>query len=103
MEELFPILLVLVFLACGVGMTMWTFSRSRELLDRWAEDNGYQILSSEFRWLRRGPFFWTSSKGQMTYYVVIRTADGRTRNGWVRCGGFFWGLLRDKVEERWEG
>ena len=102
MEDLSPILLVLLFLTIGVGAMMWTFSRARDLLDRWADDNGLEILSAEFRWLRRGPFFWTSSNGQMIYYVVVRTADGHTRRGWVRCGGFFWGLMQDRVEVRWD-
>ena len=99
---MFPALLILVFLTFGIGMTVWTFSRSRDLLNQWACDNGYQIIQSEFRWLRRGPFFWTSSKGQMIYHVVVRTPAGRTRSGWIRCGSFWWGLLQDTVQERWE-
>ena len=102
MAEALPVLLILVLLAFGVGMTVWTFARSRELLNRWANDNGYEIVSSEFRWLRRGPFFWTSSKGQMIYHVVVRTEDGETKRGWVRCGGFWWGLLQDRTEAKWE-
>jgi hypothetical protein len=31
-------------------MAIWTFSRSRELVNRWAAENGYQILHAEFRW-----------------------------------------------------
>ena len=65
--------LILASLAFGVGMTAWTFSRSSVLLDRWASDNGYQIVHSELRWLRRGPSFWISSRGQMIYHVVVRT------------------------------
>jgi len=102
MEEILPALVIFGFLAFGVGMAVWTFSRSRDLLNRWASNNGHQILHSEFRWFRRGPFFWTSSKGQMIYHVVVRTPDGHTRRGWVRCGSFWWGLLQDKVQERWE-
>ena len=95
-------LIILVFVALGVGMTVWTFSRSRKILERWAAENGYQILSSEFRWLRRGPFFWTSSKGQTVYYVVVRTPEGPTKRGWVRCGSFWWGVMQDKAKVRWE-
>ena len=102
MEDLFPLLLIVVLLAFGVVMTIWTFSRARQILEGWAADNGYQLVSSQFRWLRRGPFFWTSSKGQMIYYVVVRTPNGRTRRGWVRCGSFFWGVMRDKAEAKWE-
>jgi hypothetical protein len=102
MEDLFPLLLIIVFFAFGVVMTIWTFSRGRAILEGWAAENGYRLVSSQFRWLRRGPFFWTSSKGQIVYYVVVRTPDGRTRRGWVRCGSFFWGVMRDKAEAEWE-
>ncbi len=59
MNELFPILIVAMFLVFGLAMTAWTFSRSREILEKWASDNGYKLIKSEFRWLRRGPFFWS--------------------------------------------
>ena len=102
MEESLGVLLVLAVASCGVGMMLWTFARGRELLIRWASENGYQILQSEFRWFRRGPFFWTSSKGQVIYHVVVRAPDGTTRSGWVRCGSFWWGVFGDKTETRWE-
>jgi hypothetical protein len=101
MEVAVPFLIVLVVLFVVGGM-VWHFSRARNILQRWAEANGYEILSSEIRWFRRGPFFWTTSKGQDVYYVTIRTPDGQIRNGWVRCGGWFLGLLSDKADVRWD-
>jgi hypothetical protein len=92
----------LVFLAVIGGIWIWAFSRSREMLNDWAQGNGCQIISSEHRWFRRGPFFWTSSKGQIVYYVTVRMPDGQTRQAWVRCGSFWWGIFQDKVEARWE-
>jgi hypothetical protein len=82
MEDFFPLFLIVVFLAFGVVMTIWTFVRGRQILEGWAAENGYQLDSAQSRWLRCGPFFWTSSKGQMICYVVIRLPDGRTRRGW---------------------
>ena len=102
MEEALLVLLMLAVAASGLGMTAWTFSRSRTLLNLWVSENGYQIVHSELRWWRRGHLFWTSARGQMVYHVVVRTPDDSTRRGWVRCGSFFWGLLQDRVEERWE-
>jgi hypothetical protein len=102
MDELFPAIVILAFIAFGVLLIVWTFSRSRSVLDEWARANGFRILSSKFRWVRKGPFFWTSSKGQMVYYVTVMNSDGTRRSGYVRCGGFFLGLLTDKVEVRWD-
>ena len=95
--------LVFVVIVIVIAMLMLIFSRSRRILESWAEENDYQILSSEIRWLRRGPFFWTTSNGQVVYYVTARTSDGTVRKGWVRCGTWWLGVLRDKAEARWEG
>jgi hypothetical protein len=79
----------------------WNISRSRTLLRGWAAQNGFEILHSEFRFFRRGPFFWTTSKGQTVYYVRVRDAEGQTRSGWVRCGSWWLGLCSNKTEARW--
>ena len=104
MNETQPIILFMVVFVFVVAMLMWSWSLSRgkQILEQWAQTKGYRIVSSEHRWLRRGPFFWTTSKGQMVYYVVVEMPDGRTQRGYVRCGSFFWGVMKDQAEERWE-
>ena len=102
MDKGFPIGLFVLVGILMVASMIWHFSRSRSVLEQWAEANGYEILHSEFRNLFRGPFFWTSSKGQTVYYVRVRGRDGHERSGWVRCGGFWAGLFSDKAEVRWE-
>jgi hypothetical protein len=94
--------LIVIVVAVGIAAFMWHLSRSRSLLEKWAAENGYKILHTEYRNLFRGPFFWTSSKGQTVYYVKIRDREGNVRTGWVRCGGWWLGLLSDKTEVRWE-
>jgi hypothetical protein len=91
--------LVLLIAAASVA---WHFGRSRSLLDRWAERHGDRILHSEYRYLVRGPFFWTTSKGQTVYRVTVEDKAGDTRGGWVRCGGWWLGLWSDHVEARWD-
>jgi hypothetical protein len=80
----------------------WRFGRSGSLLSKWAAENGYCIIHEEYRFLRKGPFFWTTSKGQTVYYVVALDSAGNKRRGWVRCGSWWFGLLSDKVEVRWD-
>ena len=85
-----------------IGMLSWHFSRSRSLLDRWADQHGFEILHSEYRHFFQGPFFWTTFRGQTVYRVKVRDGSGQVRSGWVRCGSVFMGLLTDKAEARWE-
>jgi hypothetical protein len=80
----------------------WHFDRSNDLLHRWAAKNDYHIVRQEYRHLLKGPFFWTSSKGQTVYYVTVEDSTGTQRNAWVRCGGWWLGLWSDHVEARWD-
>jgi hypothetical protein len=92
-----------VFFVVVAGLyTVWHFARSQSLLERWATANGYEILHSEYRHLRRGPFLGKVSVKQIVYYVKVRSRDGHERSGWVRCGGAWSGLLSNKTEVRWE-
>ena len=90
------------FAVVVVVMTVWSFSRGRTLLNRWAEVHGFEILHSECRTLCAGPFTWTSSRNQMVYFVRVRDHEGRERSGWVRCGSFWSGIASEKTEVRWK-
>lgn len=95
--QFFCVALAVIFF---LGLMTWHYSRASAILAGWARDNGHQIVSSERCWFCRGPFFW-SSKSQEVYYVTVRTCGGEVRRGWVRCGGFFAGMLSDEAEVRW--
>lgn len=97
-----PILLVAVAVVVGTVSLVWHFGRSGSLLQRWAEQNGYRLIDREYRTFLRGPFFLTTAKGQTVYYVTVEDCEGRRRKGWVRCGGWFLGLLSDNVEVLWD-
>jgi hypothetical protein len=94
---LFPTLVVAV-----VAVAVLQFRRSRTILERWAERQGYRILRSQRRTLRRGPFFFFTARGQEVFRVTVEDAHGRIRHGFVRCGSFMLGILSDRAEVRWD-
>src|SRR5262245_40079728 len=97
LQSLFVILLLVV----GVILTLVShFSRSSSLLRSWADQHGLRIIRKEYRTFLRGPFFWTSSKGQTVYRVIVEDKLGNQRSGWVRCGSWWFGLLSSHVEAR---
>lgn len=98
-SQVFSILIVVVIAVASIA---WRYSRSRSVLELWARENGFEILHSEYRILFRGPFFWTTSRGRTIFYVKVRDSRGKERSGWVRCGGWFFGLMSDNAEVRWE-
>lgn len=75
--------------------------RSRYLLRKWARDHGYELLHADFRMLRKGRYMW-SSRGQAVFRVEVRDREGRTRQGWVRCGGWWTGVWGEHVESKLE-
>ena len=77
-------------------------SMGQSMLDHWTQQNGLQVRSRERCWFFKGSFFWNSSDGQRVYRVVVQDRDGRIRSGYVRCGGFWLGLLSDRVDVRWD-
>jgi len=98
--DVFGVMLLLIAVAAAFQfMALW---RARRMLNDWARERHYQILSARFCWWR-GPFLWHSSRGPVVYRVVIRTPDGQVQHGWVRCGGFMLGIWSNKADAKWEG
>jgi hypothetical protein len=102
MNDTGGVLLIFCFVTFAVLAIGWHYSRAASLLQRWAEQHDYRIIHKEYRYLFRGPYFWTTSKGQVVYRITIEDPEGTVASGWARCGGWFLGLLSDRVEVRWD-
>ncbi len=99
--------IAIVFGAGVVGAigTVFYNRRAAEVLERWADKNGYALLEKKQHYLYfGGPFeLWRTSQYQVVYSVRIRDRQGSERNGWVRCGNYWGGVLfSDKAEVRWD-
>jgi hypothetical protein len=90
---------VVVFVALQMW---WHFSRSNSLLQAWAAEHGLRIVSQQYCWFRKGPYFWTSSRNQTVYHVTVEDEAGNIRRGYVRCGSWLLGLLSSEVDVRWD-
>jgi hypothetical protein len=83
----------------------WFDRRSKIILQKWAYENGFQIMEKKKRYLFfAGPFnWWTNSRNQIIYYLKVRDRNGRERSGWARCGSYFGGVFfSDKIEVKWD-
>jgi hypothetical protein len=100
--DLVPFLLIGPVLVLVIAIVFWHCNRSAAILQKWADDNGYQILEKEFRHFFKGPFFLTASKNQSVYRVTVLDKGGQERSGWVVCGGWWLGMLSDHVKVRWD-
>jgi hypothetical protein len=81
----------------------WLFeTKAQSIFKNWAAKQGYTILQFE-RAFRSGAFsFWTTSRGQVVYFITVRDNQGMERKACVRCGSFGSGVLfNDKIEIKW--
>ena len=96
------LLFFLTFTALAVLLLFWQFSRADEILQRWATANGFKVISAEKRFLRTGPFFLRSTRGQFVFRIVVEDQSGTKRTGWLRVGGWMAGVLSDKAKVIWD-
>lgn len=103
MDDTF-LFVIFIGLACVIGVMSiaWSNNRSQQIVESWASRNGYTLLSAEQRHMMRGPFFWTTARGQTVYYITVRDQHGMVRSGWLRCGSWWLGLWSDQADVRWE-
>jgi hypothetical protein len=101
--EPFAIVLVLavVLILAGVSV-MWRSQRIDTLLRTWADENGYRLISAEYCWFWKVPYWFSSSKSQAVYRVQVEDQAGQVRGGYVRLGGWFLGLWSDAVDVTWD-
>ena len=76
---------------------------ARHRIKQWAERNNYRITKCKMCLTNIGPFsYFGTSGGQSVFKIEAVNAEGKTRTGYVRAGGFFFGLLRKRVEVKWD-
>jgi hypothetical protein len=94
-------LLIVSFDDVDLFVDLWDFTRAQSVLEHWAGENGYDILSKERRWFG-GPFWWRKTNDQVVFYVTVRTSEGQIRRGWIRCGSWFLGILSNRADVEWD-
>ena len=90
---------ILLLAAVFVGHVAW----GKRRLNQWAAQNQLQIQSSKYCFVNIGPFsqFGTAA-GQAIFRIEARDATGNLKTGYARSGGFFFGLMRRRVEVKWD-
>lgn len=87
--------------ALVIWLNIFSYRKAKRLIREWAAEKGYAIVDMELRFIRRGPFLWTSGNAQIVYYVVLSSGSEK-RSAFIRCGSFFTGLLSDNIDVEWQ-
>ncbi len=97
--------IVLMVVVIGL-LVIWIKHRSHKasyLIKKWTGQNNYEILDKEYRFLSKGPFFFPTRGLHMVYYVTVKDNEGRVRNGWIKIGDWFFGMLfTETVKVEWD-
>jgi hypothetical protein len=83
--------------AWGIVRVRRARSAVRALLER----DGYVVNRIERRVFRQGPLFWTTTRSQIVYRVIVSDTHGRHRAGWARWGRA-WLPEPDTLELQWD-
>ncbi len=100
--EGFSVIILIVAIPLSIALLVWHYRRANILLEGWAARNDYHIIHKEYRWIRRGPFFWVTGRGQVVFRIEVADREGLRQSAFVRVGGLFLGMLSNNVEVSWD-
>lgn len=90
---------VLVF---GLIITLHVFW-AKQRIYQWALRNNLKINKCKWCLINIGPFsYFGTSGGQSIFKIEAMNKEGEVKMGYARVGGFFFGLLRKRVEVKWD-
>jgi len=99
MDFVSVIKIAIVFTVLVYLHTLWAKRRIRQ----WAKRNDTRIIQCRLRLFDLGPFsYFSTSGGQSVFRIQAVDSTGKSRSGYARAGGYFFGLIRKRVEVKWD-
>jgi len=96
------LLLAIFAIAAFIAFNWLLETKAQSIFQNWAREQGYTVLRFQRAFLSGAFSFWTTSRGQVVYFITIRDNQGAERNACVRCGSFGGGILfNNKIEVKW--
>ena len=96
------------FIAAGVGLVIivlvieWHKRRARRILNNWAKENEYEVVSAHVRWFLRGPYSLFFTHKQIVLQFMVSDSNGATKTGWACCGHGNLGVIREMIDVQWD-
>ncbi|MEO5830390.1 MAG: hypothetical protein ABIQ36_07450 [Rhodanobacter sp.] len=93
-----------ITLVLAVWLTWRHYVKARELLQAWADANGYKILHANRRLFMPWRMYFGTSRYQVVYHVAVYDDSlKRIRSAWVRLGTYWTGSMDgDAIKVQWE-
>jgi hypothetical protein len=95
-------MLAFVLLLLGVAVVVrWQHHRANEIVKRWAQAIGVELVSAQVRYWKTGPFVFYL-RGQFVFRIVVSDGTGTQRSGWILVGSWHSGVLSDTTKVIWD-
>ena len=96
------LLIAILGIVAFIGLN-WLFeARAQSIFKKWATEQQFTVLRCERAFFGGAFSLWTTSRGQVVYFITVRDSQGTERNACVRCGSFGTGVFgSDKIEIKW--
>jgi hypothetical protein len=100
--QTFRTFLFLCFMVLGVIVVVrWQYAQADKIVNRWAQANGFELVSAQMCGLQTGPFV-VYARGQFVFRIVVIDRSGRQRSGWILVGSWHSGVLSDETKVKWD-
>lgn len=93
--------LMILFVIAVITLLISYHLRARKHVYKWAQENNYRVLSLR-NLLLLGPFYFGTSKAQRVFRASVITEDGNVEKLYIKVGDYWKGVLKFKVEEKWD-
>lgn len=102
MSENLPILVIFISTAIAIFSVILHSSKINSLIDKWAEENAYKIVSKQTKSLSIGPFSSSPKLGQRVFYVEVVDKAGNKKQAWIRCYSSWTEISPSQIEVKWD-
>jgi hypothetical protein len=96
------VIVISLFVIALAAIMISRFGRSASMLEQWAAGQGYRLLHFERRKWRKGPFAFSTSRGQEVYQITVADREGKIKCGYIRCDRYFRRTYTDSAEVEWD-
>jgi len=80
---------IVIFVYCGIWLIIRPYRKANELIEKWANENGYIILDKRKKFgFNTGPYLFGGYTA--IHKILIVDANGSKKKVWTRTGNYFW-------------
>lgn len=98
---IFPLMTLVLWMCLAYGLFKLRTRRAKQVVERWAGQNGFRIDHLQPRLFPCEPFL-PHGIAQLVFRIGVRDREKQPMTGWLLVGHFFLGQFVDRVRVSWD-